>query len=70
MAEATEIVFLPLKDTIDPEGQQFQNTLKTIYKTGGPHRMYGAPGVENPSVRNLFIDWSNIDHHMKFTKWE
>jgi hypothetical protein len=70
MAEATEIVFLPLKETTDPQGQQYKNTLETIIKHGSPHRMYAGAEIENPNVQNLFIDWSSIDHHMEFTKYE
>ncbi|KAJ9611489.1 hypothetical protein H2200_004673 [Cladophialophora chaetospira] len=70
MAEATEIVFLPLKEGSDPQGPRFKNSLETILKQGGPHRMFAGAQVEHPNVQTLFIDWSSIDHHMQFTKWE
>lgn len=70
MAEATEIVFVPLKDAAEAQGQRYKSTLETIVKQGGPHRMFVGAQVEHPNVQNLFIDWSSIDHHIQFTKWE
>ena len=61
MAEATEIVFLPLKQASDAQASWFTQTLEMILKQGGSHRMYQGG---HPDVQNLFIDWSSIDHHM------
>ncbi|OAL33337.1 hypothetical protein AYO20_07348 [Fonsecaea nubica] len=70
MAQATEVVFLPLKEGNDPDGQQLKGTIETILKQGGPLRLYSGPQVEHPSVHNLFIDWTSIGHHEKFMEWE
>ena len=70
MAQATEVVFLPLKEDTDTRGQKFKSTLETIIKQGGPLRMYAGAQVEHPKVFNMFIDWSSIGHHEEFMKWE
>ncbi|EXJ66106.1 uncharacterized protein A1O5_10721 [Cladophialophora psammophila CBS 110553] len=70
MAQATEVVFLPLKEGNDPQGQKLKATLETILKQGGPLRMYSGAQVEHPNVHNLFIDWTSIGHHEKFIAWE
>jgi len=70
MAEVTEIVFLALKETVDVKGQRFLNLPETIIKHGKPHRMYVGAQVEQPNVHYFFIDWSSVDHHMEFTKYE
>ncbi|KIW76231.1 hypothetical protein Z517_10977 [Fonsecaea pedrosoi CBS 271.37] len=70
MAQATEIVFLPLKEGNDPHGEQLKGTIETILKHGGPLRLYSGPQVEHPNIHNLFIDWTSIGHHEKFMEWE
>ncbi|KIW70731.1 hypothetical protein PV04_02972 [Phialophora macrospora] len=70
MAQATEIVSLSLKEGVDAQTPQLKSALETIIKQGRPHRMYAGAQVEHPNVQSLFIDWSSIDHHIQFTKWE
>ncbi|KIX96646.1 uncharacterized protein Z520_07365 [Fonsecaea multimorphosa CBS 102226] len=68
MAQATEVVFLPLKEGNDP--QKLKATLETILKHGQPQRIYAGAQVEHPNVHNFFIDWTSIGHHEKFTEWD
>lgn len=67
---ATEIVFAPLKPETDPSDEQFKANFSKILKHGGAHRMFMGAQVEHPDIYQLFIDWDNIDHHMKYTQWE
>jgi len=70
MAQATEVVFLPLKKEIDTQGGRFHSALETILKAGKAQRLYGGHQVEHPNVYTAFIDWSSIEEHMEFTKQE
>jgi hypothetical protein len=68
--QATEVVFLPLKESTDPKGAALHSTLEKIVSHGKPIHMWSGPQIEHPTTYNLFIDWNSIEHHMEYTRWE
>lgn len=66
MANATEIVFLPLKEGVSYSDPNVKEFLSTILQQDGSQRLFMGPQVEHPAISNMFIDWASIDHHKKF----
>lgn len=73
MSNATEIVFLPLKEGLFPVNfadEKFKGIFSTILKQDGVQRLFSGQQVEHPAINTSFIDWDSIGHHETFAKWE
>ena len=76
MAQATEIVSLPLVEGQHPEDPAssfkplFDRMIQTILSQPGAQRLHWGRQMENPSTGNLFIDWDSVQDHNKFIESE